>query len=149
MALRKYTLVGEGQAKVGYKFVYRGVAEACRSCKRRKFCVEPLDLGRIYVVKNVLFKRFSCDLHGPGARLVEVEESVYEANLETHAAVLDALITFQPVECDLPCPHRERCYPIGLIRGDRCLVVEVGLSPHCPRGRKLSFVRLRRKPGGG
>jgi uncharacterized protein (UPF0179 family) len=148
MALRKYTMVGRGQAKAGCKFMFKGPAEACKECEGYGFCVEPLEPGRIYRVKHVTFKRFPCGLHGSDARLVEVEESIYDVNLESRTAVLNALITFQPVECGQPCPHRGRCFPDGLVEGDRCRVVEVGVTVHCPLGRKLSSARLQRLPGG-
>lgn len=147
MAVKKYTVIGEGQAKVGYRFEFKAPAKVCMECERFTSCAESLKPGRVYLVKHVTFKRFACSLHGPDARLVEVEEAVYDANLESRAAMLNALITFQPVECDLPCPQRGRCRPTGLFEGDRCRIVEVGPTVHCLRGKKLSFVRLLRKLG--
>lgn len=146
--MRKYTMVGRGQARAGCLFIYKGPAGVCKECERYGSCVEPLEPGRVYLVKHVTFKRFPCSLHGPDARLVEVEESIYDVNLESRAAVLNALVKFKPFECDQPCPQRERCFPVGLVEGDRCRVVEVGLTVHCPMGRRLSSARLQRLPGG-
>lgn len=145
MVLKKYTVIGQGQARLGFKFMFMGSNETCVKCDRAKSCFEPLEAGRVYEVKNIKRKNFECNLHGPDSKLVVVEEVDYEANIESKSAVLNAVIRFEPLECDSPCPQLKKCVPLGLLRNDRCLIVEVGPRFSCPRRKEISSVRLSRE----
>lgn len=144
---RKVTVVGEAQARVSYAFVFNGPANPCFKCKYYKACLEGLERGRVYVVRNVLDKVLECTLHSGAGRLVEIEEGVIEAAVEAKKAILGALIEFREVECgNQACGNRGLCNPVGLRDGDRCRVVEAGGKVTCPLGFRLLFVRLQRLP---
>ena len=147
MASKKYTMIGQGQARIGFRFVFKGSADKCVKCERYKSCSEPLEAGRVYEVRDVRRKRFICNLHGPDAKLVVVGEADYEANIESRSAVLNALIEYDPIECDLPCNQQNKCFPTGLSKSERCLIVGVGPMIRCPRGKRISSVLLRREAG--
>ena len=139
-------MIGRTQARIGLKFIFNGSTEKCIECKLYNSCSKPLEVGRIYEVKNVRDKRFPCILHGSDAKLVEVEETDYEVNIETRSAVLNALFKYEPIECDLLClQQRKKCVPVGLFKNDFCRIVEVGSMIQCPIGMKISSVRLHRE----
>ena len=58
------TLVGEGQAIIGFKFVASQPPEVCVSCKLFKVCMSRLATGRNYEVIEVKDKEHYCEACG-------------------------------------------------------------------------------------
>ena len=145
--MQKVTLLGERQARVGFRFLFEGVADLCAECSVKKVCLGNLENGRLYEVSKVTKKRFPCLLHAGEAVVVEVREPPVEAALAPRSAIKDALITYSRPECQNgSCEHLQRCFPVGLLEGDRCRVVEVKDSLKCPLRGQLLSVSLQRQP---
>jgi len=142
---RKVTLIGEKQARVGFRFLFEGTTELCARCDVKKVCLGNLEPGRIYEVSKPSKKRFPCLLHSEDAVVVEVEEPPVEAAVQARAAVKHALITYAKIDCnDRNCRNWSRCFPVGLLEGDRCKVVDVKGPLQCPLKAQLLLVSLQR-----
>jgi len=147
MSRRGLTILGVGQAREGFRFLFEGSPELCRGCEFFNPCSKWLEPGRIYRVTSVRRRNLPCRLHGGEARVVEVEESCVEASLERRLAVEGALITYKPIECDeADCGRRALCRPLGLRAGDRCKILSVGGGLDCPIGLELRLASLLRQP---
>ncbi|MEM3440514.1 MAG: UPF0179 family protein, partial [Candidatus Bathyarchaeia archaeon] len=119
MSRRKITILGIGQAREGFRFIFEGSPEPCRHCEFFNACSGRLEPGRIYKVISVKERNLPCRLHGGGAKVVEVEESCIEASLERRLAVEGALISYNPIECGREnCGQKVLCRPLGLRAGD-------------------------------
>ena len=149
MAQRKsvITLVGVKQAREGLTFVHRGASSKCEGCEYYRTCIEKLEAGRVYEVVRLYEKVFPCGLHEAGVRVVGVVESKIAAAVPPRLAVEGAIVTFTRQACDAQgCPYSGICAPLGLIDGERCVIVEVGGNVPCPRDVSLAKVALRRVP---
>jgi len=145
--LQKVTLLGEGQARIGFRFLFEGVADLCAECKVRKVCLGNLETGRLYEVSKVSKKRFPCLLHSEEAVVVEVREPRIETAVPPRIAINGALVKYASPECsNRTCEHWRKCFPVGLVEGDRCKVVEVKGPLRCPLKGELLLVSLQRQP---
>lgn len=144
---RKITILGVGQAREGFRFLFEGSPGPCRHCEFFNACSGRLEPGRIYKVISVRGRNLPCRLHGGEAKVVEVEESCIEASLERRLAVEGALISYEPIECgEAGCGQKALCRPLGLRAGDRCKILSVGRGLECPIGLELRLVSLLRRP---
>jgi len=134
------TLVPEGQARAGYRFLFTGPSESCSKCRLRSVCVDNLMEGRVYeVVSAIPKKRFPCALHGSDVVPVEVHIPTLELAIPKRKAVVGALLRFKTPSCYEDCESGDLCSPPGLRNGDRIRVVEVlPKSVECPRGEDLA-----------
>lgn len=143
----RITLLGIGQAREGFRFLFEGSPELCRDCEFFNACSRLLEPGRIYRVTSVKRRNLPCKLHGGEAKVVEVEESSVEASLERRLAVEGASISYKPIECGkMDCGRGGLCRPLGLRAGDRCKILSVGEGIECPIGLELRLVSLLRQP---
>ena len=127
--------------------MFDGLARPCLICDYQNACVGNLEVGRLYMVQNVMKKTLQCRLHEGEGRVVEVIESLYDVNIRSQAAMPDVVLRFEPIECTrVGCPEYEECRPVGLQAGDRCRVVKVERAISCPVGLKLTSVQLKREP---
>ncbi|MEM1507212.1 MAG: UPF0179 family protein [Candidatus Bathyarchaeia archaeon] len=141
------TLVGVGQARVGELFVHKGFSAKCRECRYLNVCVKNLECGRIYRVVGLRDKVLKCEAYDIEMRVVEVVEAEVLAAIPSKQAIVGALITFHPQECDKQgCESYEFCSPEYLKDGDRCEIVEVYGAIGCPKDLQLRKVLLRRAP---
>ncbi len=145
---RIVTLVGELQARVGYRFVNTEPPTTCKECRLFHVCVGVLEPDRVYEVVAVRRVKHSCPLHEGGVRVVEVVEAPIEVALPSKVAVEGLIFHYRPPKCGLQdCQHRRLCSPRGLREGDRCRVEEVkGARLHCPKGLDLVQAQVRRLP---
>ncbi|RLF18704.1 MAG: hypothetical protein DRN06_00720 [Thermoprotei archaeon] len=123
---RIITLVGEYQARVGYRFINVEPPQTCRGCPLFQACVGRLEPGRMYEVVKVRDKRHPCRLHEGGVRVVEVVEVPITIALPSKLALEDLVFTFNPRRCPSnSCGLYELCNPPLIKRGDRLKVVAV------------------------
>lgn len=136
------TLVGERQAVAGHEFVYRGPQPECRECRVKAACLNQ-DLGRRYRVVHVRDVAHPCLLNEERVRVVEVEAAPPSCSLPTRGAVEGALVSYEPVICaNAACPNFRLCHPVGLERGTRLRIVEVGTELDCPLGYDIAPARV-------
>jgi len=143
--LRRITIVGVNQARLGYAFLFQGPTSMCKNCDLYKVCVENLESGRVYRIVDLGKKKLSCKLLQEEGFVVEVEESPIEVCLDRRLAIRDAVITFNPASCGIGgCENHEKCIPVGLVAGDRCKVIESGQVVQCPEKVELVLASLLR-----
>lgn len=136
------TLLGERQAVVGQEFVYRGPQPECGPCKVKSVCLNQ-DPGRRYRVTRVRDVSHPCLLNEERARAVEVEVAPPSCSVSVRAGVEGALISYEGVVCaNGRCPNFRTCHPIGLERGMRLKVLEIGPELDCPLGYELVPARV-------
>ncbi len=136
------TLVGERQAVAGHEFVYRGPQPECRECRVKAACLNQ-DVGRRYRVVHVREVAHPCLLNEERVRVVEVEAAPPSCSLPTRGAVEGALVSYEPVICaNAACPNFRLCHPVGLERGTRLRIVEVGTELDCPLGYDIAPARV-------
>ena len=144
--VQKVTLIGERQARIGFRFLFEGAADVCSRCEVKKVCLGNLEPGRLYEIKKVLRKRFPCFLHSEDAVVVQVEEPPLETAVQARVAVDEALVTYSKPDCrNISCEYRKNCFPAGLAEGDRCKVLKVEGSLPCPLKEQLLLVLLQRQ----
>ena len=139
------TLVGELQAKPGFKFVFRGASEACASCKLREVCVMKLEPDTIYKVVEVLKKKHKCPLREGWVVVAKVVEAEVEALLDAKMAVEDAIITFKRRKCEkASCAMWGTCQSPYVKEGEKYRVLKVERDGVFCYGRKMLKVLLSR-----
>jgi len=145
---RIVTLVGEYQARVGYRFVNVEPPKACRGCPLYQVCVGRLEPGKVYEVVRVRDRKHPCRIHEGGVRVVEVVEAPITMALPSKVALEDVVLTYDPGRCgDEGCSMRGLCYPEALRRGDKLRVVKVlGERFKCPRMGVMVKVLVKRLP---
>jgi uncharacterized protein (UPF0179 family) len=146
MNKKKITILSPKQAKSGYRFIFEGPTHICLSCNYLNACVNNLESGRIYEIKKVLKKKMDCELHEDAGSVVEVGEIAHTVNIKSQVAVLDALLRFEPIECEKKdCQNIEFCSPQSLKKGDICKILKITKSISCPLGLNLVSVQLERQ----
>jgi uncharacterized protein (UPF0179 family) len=142
----KVTIIGVKQARLGYTFLFAGSTDSCAQCKYYLPCLGSLESGRVYTVTKVIGKELHCILHDKG-KVVEVQESSREVLIDQKSAILGAIITLNLVRCDLlECRNRDRCFPLGLVTGDKCRILSIGDEATCSLGLWLVEASLERQP---
>jgi len=140
------TIIGENQARVGFKFLFHGYSIECEDCEYKKACLNNLEQDRVYEVVKIAKKKLECKLHGNGSRVVEVAEKSVEAAVESRIAIQDAIIEFNLIKCDfMICENYKKCIPMGLSEGDKCKILEVMENIKCPKGNELTLTFLLRQ----
>ena len=140
------TLIGINLAEEGLEFLHYGPATACEKCRFKNTCVDTLEEGRIYIIKEVKDTQHPCSLHEGGmVKVVDVERSDIETLIDSKKAFEGSNIIFKPPKCDIDCEMKHLCFPKGLYKNDRCRIVKnVGKAPvKCEKGRDIRLVRLR------
>lgn len=138
------TLLGYKQSREGFKFIFNGSSDLCPQCERRKVCLENLEEGRVYEVIEVHKNKFPCAVHGEVC-VVKVVESDIEAAVPVKMAIEGSVIAYNPQDCsDYECSNFHLCIPKGLVKGDKCKIMEVREPLKCPLNRSLVEVLLRR-----
>lgn len=139
------TLVGELQAKPGFKFVFKGAADACNQCKLREVCVMKLEKNTIYKVVEVLKKRHKCPLREGWVVVARVAEADVETILDARMAIEDAIITFRKRSCERSdCKLWSLCQSPYVRDGAKYRVLKVENESAICGGRKVVRVVLSR-----
>ena len=139
MANKYFTFLAVNQARLGYVFIYEGIAEECVSCSYLKVCHGKLKEGVAYKVVEVKDRKVECPLLGE-VLLVRVEPVEVEAALEVKHAIEGAIVSFAPRDCSqLECQYFDLCVPtFSRNGGGTYKIVRVGEAFTCP----LSGIRL-------
>ncbi len=140
------TIIGENQARVGFKFLFLSHSNECEDCEYRKACLNNLEQNRVYEVVKITKKKLECKLHGTESRVVEVAEKSIEVAVESRIAIQDAVMEFNRIKCDfMACENYNKCMPMGLSEGDKCKILEVMENIKCPKGNELTLTFLLRQ----
>ena len=132
------TLVGERQAVAGHEFVYRGPQPECRECRVRSACLNQ-DPGKRYRILRVREVAHPCLLNEERATVVEVEASPPECSLPARGTVEGVLVGYEPLACaNAACANYRLCHPVGIERGMRLRVLEIGAELDCPLGYEIA-----------
>jgi len=139
------TLVGELQARPGFKFVFEGPADACYNCKLKDVCAFKLEPNTIYTVVEVLGKKHKCALREGWVVVAKVVESEVEAMIEAKMAVEGAIITFRKVKCqEASCPYYGLCQSPYVKEGEKYRILKVYNEHRMCKGKKMIKVLMSR-----
>ncbi|MEM2214240.1 MAG: UPF0179 family protein [Candidatus Nezhaarchaeales archaeon] len=139
------TLIGELQAKPGFKFVFKGGADVCSQCKLREACVMKLEQNTMYKVVEVLRKKHKCPLREGWVVVARVVEAEVEAVLDAKVAIEDAIITFKRKACEkTSCKFWSTCQSPYVKDGTKYKVLKVEKESVNCNGRKMVKVVLSR-----
>ncbi len=86
-----------------------------------------------------------CFLHDSGVLAVDVSKAPILTTLESRKAVDGARIMYEPPKCGKRgCEIYDICHPEGLLKGDKCKIVEVleNLDSKCEANYSLKKVKL-------
>ncbi len=139
------TLIGTNLAQKGLEFMHCGGAPPCEKCRFKNTCIDPLEEGRIYRIKEVKDTQHPCPIHEGGkVKVVEVEKALIKALIDSKVAFEGSNILFNPLNCDCDCEQWDLCAPEGLYEGDRCKIIKnLGKSQdNCYNESALSVVLL-------
>ena len=140
------TLIGEDLAEVGLSFIFDGSVEACEKCRFKSSCVDSLEKGRKYIITNVKDITQNCDVHDGGiVKAVEVELADIKCFIDSKKVFIGSNLSFNLPDCDVKCIHHNTCFPEGLLKGDRCVIIKnLGkIDSVCAKGNNLTKVSLR------
>jgi uncharacterized protein (UPF0179 family) len=137
------TLIGERQAKQGYRFIYKGPLTDCRDCRLKAVCFN-LDAGGEYRIKELRDVHHDCRIHEDGVRVVEVEKMPVDCAIQQKMAIDGSTITYDEVRCNnMGCRHYRLCHPHALVRNSKYRVAKVLGDVKCPEGHRLIRVELQ------
>ncbi len=140
------TLIGKSLANKGLKFMNYGAASECESCRFKNTCIDTLEVGRMYIIKNIKNGEQPCLIHdGNKVKVVEVERAYIRGVIDSKQSFEGSKIVFNPQDCDEDCSLRDMCFPEGLYSDDKCKIIRNLGKPRekCPKGRDLSMVLLK------
>ncbi len=140
------TLIGKNLADKGLKFMHYGATSQCEGCRFKATCIDSLESGRLYRIKNVKDTTQPCPVHEGGqVKVVEVDKALIKTLIDSKKAFEGSRFTYTPRQCDEECPLRELCIPEGLYQDDKCKIVKkMGKpQPKCPRGYDLTTVLVK------
>ena len=143
----KITIVGVKQARLGYTFLFSGAASPCFQCEFYSPCIGTLENGRVYTVTRAIEKEHPCILRQDKGKVVEVEETSKEVLIDPRSAIQGAIVTIDLNRCDrLDCRNRDGCFPLGLVTGDKCKILDVKQDVMCLLGSRFVAASVRRVP---
>lgn len=140
------TLIGKKIAKKGLVFMHCGAAPECEECRFKGTCVDSLEEGRLYIIRNVKDAEQKCKLHeGQKVKVVEVDKANIKALVDSKRAFEGSMIAIKSPECEETCEMHELCFPEGLYEGDKCKIVKTLGRPSkkCAKGYELNTVILK------
>ncbi len=123
-----------------------GAAPECEECRFKGTCVDSLEEGRLYIIRNVKDAEQKCKLHeGQKVKVVEVDKANIKALVDSKRAFEGSMISIKSPECEESCEMHELCFPDGLYEGDKCKIVKTMGRPSkkCDKGYELSKVILK------
>jgi uncharacterized protein len=141
----KITLIGSRLAKEGLEFIFKGEMPECKKCRLKNTCLN-LEPGRRYRIERIRSKDIhECFLHDSGVLAVDVSKAPILTTIESRKAVDGAKVMYEPPKCGKrECEVYEICHPEGLLKGDKCKIVQVfeSLDSRCESNYSLKKVKL-------
>lgn len=140
------TLIGRNLAKEGLIFINYGASKKCETCRFKSSCLDSLDEGRMYVIKDIKDIEHPCPIHEGGkVKVIDVEKADIEALVTSKGAFEGSTVVFDAPDCDEDCSMKYLCFPEGLYQNDKCRIVKVIGRPKnkCVKGLNLNLVLLR------
>lgn len=140
------TLIGNNLAEKGLKFTHYGAASQCEKCRFKVTCIDSLEGGRVYKIKEVKNTEHPCLVHEGGkVKVVDVEKATTKTAIDSKRAFEGSNIVFSPNECEEDCSLSELCFPEGLYKDDKCKIIKKMGKPEekCPKGLNLTIVLLK------
>ena len=140
------TLIGKSLANKGLKFMHYGASSECESCRFKNTCIDTLEVGRMYIIKDVKNGEQPCLIHEGGkVKVAEVEKAYIRGVIDSKKSFEGSQIVFNPPECDEKCSLKDICFPEGLYREDKCKIIRNMGKPRdkCPKGLDLDMVLLK------
>jgi len=136
------TLIGEGQARKGYEFVYVGPLAECKECKYKTVCFN-LDPGRRYVVSGIRDKKHPCKVHEGDVQVVEVNPAPIPMAVDEKIAVEGSTVSIEKRTCnDLSCAHYKMCNPDVFDWNKKYKIEKVVKTLKCSQNYRLKEVLL-------
>jgi uncharacterized protein (UPF0179 family) len=140
------TLIGKKLAKKGLIFMHCGSAPECDECRFKGTCVDSLEEGRMYIIKNIKDSEQKCNLHeGHKVKVIEVEKANIKALVDSKRAFEGSMISIKHPQCEEECEMHDMCFPEGLYEEDKCKIVKTLGKPSkkCLKGYDLNRVILK------
>lgn len=140
------TLIGKSLAEEGLDFMFLGAASECEKCRFKNTCIDPLEEGRMYTIKNVKETEHTCFIHEGGkVKVVEVEKADVKALIDSKKAFEGSVFHFDYPDCHEICTKRDLCFPQGLYKDDKCKIVKIMGKPddRCIKGLDLNLALLK------
>lgn len=140
------TLIGINLAEKDLEFLHCGGTSACEKCRFKNTCIDTLEEGRVYTIKDVKDTQHPCPIHEGGkVKVVDVEKSDIKALIDSKIAFEGSNIIFKPTQCDNKCKQKDLCNPAGLYNDDRAKIIKNMGKPQieCAKGHDLNLVLLR------
>jgi hypothetical protein len=125
----RVTVVGAVFAKPGVQFEYTGKSEECESCSISRVC-HNLEKGRRYEVVAIRAATHYCPVHYQGAVTVDVAESPVDIRIPAQQAKKNTTVLLKLPECDEACEWYAECHPVGIISGQKYIIIDIPES-HC------------------
>ncbi|MEG3224910.1 MAG: hypothetical protein BME94_05105 [Methanobacteriales archaeon Met13] len=140
------TLIGTNLAEKGLKFMHYGASSKCEDCRFKATCIDSLEGGRMYRIKDVKDAKQPCPIHNGGeVQVVDVDRALIKVLLDSKRAFEGSRFSYNPRPCDEECSLRNLCFPDGLYKDDKCKIVKKLGKPleKCPKGLELIMVLVK------
>ncbi len=90
------TLIGKSLANKGLKFMHYGASSECEACRFKGTCIDSLEVGRMYIIKNVKNGEQPCLIHEGGkVVVVEVEKAHIRGLLDSKKSFEGSKVVFE------------------------------------------------------
>ncbi|HMK54683.1 MAG TPA: UPF0179 family protein [Methanobacteriaceae archaeon] len=140
------TLIGTNLAEKGLKFMHYGPSSQCEGCRFKATCIDSLEEGRMYRIKDVKDAKQPCPIHNGGeVQVVEVDRALTKVLVDSKRAFEGSRFSYNPPQCNEDCSLRSLCFPEGLYKDDKCKIVKKLGKPKekCPKGFELTRVLVK------
>ncbi len=126
--------------------MHYGASSKCEDCRFKATCIDSLEGGRMYRIKDVKDVKQPCPIHNGGeVQVVDVDRALIKVLLDSKRAFEGSRFSYNPRPCDEECSLRNLCFPDGLYKDDKCKIVKKLGKPleKCPKGLELIMVLVK------
>ena len=119
------TLIGLEMAKKGNSFIFQGPAKECEDCRFKATCVDSLEEGRKYIIKDIKESELKCKLTDSIIIPVEVSLADIEMYFDSHKVFEGSNFIYTKKDCEFKeCENYNKCFPEGLHEGDKVTIAK-------------------------
>lgn len=139
------TLIGQLMAKKDNSFIFQGQAEECENCRFKATCVDSLEEGRKYIIKDIKESQLKCPLTDSIVVPVEISLADIEMYFDSHKVFEGSNFIYTKNQCEFKeCNNYKLCFPEGLQEGDKITIAkDLRESPECKDKRFLKKILAR------